>query len=95
MASIQFVDVAYEQSDYEIDLSKLMDKRIKAVVGYISMEFGDPMFKLTRIIFVDGTFLGVEGEHDLPYLSWYRLDDIGNLNDETLIALYKEQNPDD
>lgn len=51
-----------------IDLAKLVGKEIANISGYITTEFGDPTFQLSRIIFTDGTFLWVEGEHDLPYV---------------------------
>lgn len=36
--------------------------------GCLTKEFDDPVFKMCDVIFEDGTELGCEGEHDLPYL---------------------------
>jgi hypothetical protein len=55
--------------DNEIDLEVLTDSPIVRVVGYIANEFGDPSFKVTRIITQDGQSFYVEGEHDFPYLT--------------------------
>lgn len=57
-----------ETSDYEIGLSKVLGRKIKEIHGYTSSEFDEPTFKLTKVEFEDGTFLGCEGEHDFPYL---------------------------
>lgn len=62
-----------EVSEYEVGLCKILGKEIKEVRGYISNEFDDPTFKMTKIEFTDGTLLGCEGEHDYPYLvTWAR-----------------------
>jgi len=55
--------------DYELDLSEVAGKSIANVYGYVSGEFGDPTFKLTRIEMSDGKIYDVEGEHDMPYLT--------------------------
>lgn len=86
-------DIVHEDSSYEIDLLKLVGKRVKAITGYLSMEFGyDPSFKLCQIVFEDGTSMGVEGEHDFPYVVEWRLEKQPNFNDETLHRLYAEIN---
>lgn len=58
--------------DYEMSLlnDHLLAKGLSIVdvYGYISNEFGDPVFKLCRIALSDGTAVDVAGEHDLPYL---------------------------
>lgn len=79
-------------SDYEIGLSKLVGP-IKEVHGYLSKEFGDPVFLMTRIEFTDGTELGCEGEHDSPYLVSYGESTPASYTDEKLSRLYRE-NPD-
>jgi len=50
-----------------LSLSKLTGKKIKDIGGYITNEFGEPTFKLCFIEFEDGSQLGCEGEHDMPY----------------------------
>ena len=59
--------------DYELSLihDVLKDKgnSVADIYGYVSHEFGDPIFKLTRIIMKNGKTFDVEGEHDLPYIS--------------------------
>ena len=56
-------------SDYEMSLKK-MGLNIADILGYVSHEFGEdtPVFKITDIVLADGTTIGVEGEHDIPYL---------------------------
>lgn len=60
-----------ECRSYELSLEKITKVRIKDIHGYVSYGFGDPTFKLTRIIFEDGSELDVEGEHDMPYVVAY------------------------
>lgn len=56
--------------DYEISLTKLLDgHKIEDIYGYVSDEFGDPYFKITRILLDTGRTMDVEGEHDMPYIS--------------------------
>lgn len=55
--------------DYESSLTEISGKVVADVVGYRCDEFGEPAFKLTRILFTDGTAVEIEGEHDFPYLS--------------------------
>lgn len=57
-----------ETSSYTIGLTKVIGKAIKEIHGYTSTEYDDPVFKLCKVEFEDGTFLGCEGEHDFPYL---------------------------
>lgn len=55
--------------DYEIDLERITDSPIVRIVGYVSREFGDPTFKMTRVITADGQSFHAEGEHDIAYLT--------------------------
>lgn len=80
--------------EFEIGLSKLIGKPIKEIHGLLTHEFGDVTFEMTRIEFEDGSELGCEGEHDLPYLVEYRMYQQPNFDDETLNRLYKEQEDD-
>jgi len=77
------------EDGFRVSLSKLIGKEIKDVVGYISSEYG-PGFALLEIVFEDGTQMGVEGEHDYPYLVQYRSQEQPNFDDETLTSLEKE-----
>lgn len=54
--------------DYEVDLEVITGSPVVRIVGYVTKEFGDPTFKLTRVITQAGETYDVEGEHDLPYL---------------------------
>jgi hypothetical protein len=58
-------------SKWEISLKTLAQQGIADIHGYVSTEFGDPCFKLRRILFDDGSFVDVEGEHDIPYIVAY------------------------
>ena len=55
---------------YEQSLSAIKGKKITDIVGYVTAEYGDDtlVFKLTRILFEDGSHEDVEGEHDFPYI---------------------------
>lgn len=66
-----YADVKVGDSTFEISLSRLTDQKIKDVNGYISEEFGDPVFKITDIVLEDGTKLNCEGEHDIAYIAAY------------------------
>lgn len=57
-------------SDFEYGLSKILRKQILEVNGYISTEYDSLMFKMTNIMFTDGTNISCEGEHDCPYLAY-------------------------
>lgn len=81
-------------SEYEISLVKLANKNVKDVYGYLSAEYDEPVFKLTKVMFEDGSYLDVEGEHDFPYLANGKGKTIYE-DTELLERLYKEDNPDD
>ena len=85
---VNYKDIQVENSIY-ISLSAWMGP-IKDVQGYISREFGDPVFKLIRIIFEDGTQIDVEGEHDCPYLC----GETGLYSDEIMYSLLEQENED-
>ena len=52
-----------------LDLAKVLGKDLLRIEGRISTEFGEPTFVLTQIVFTDGTEIGCEGEHDMPYVT--------------------------
>mgnify|MGYP003401561712 FL=1 len=54
---------------FEISLNEVTGKKVVDVYGYVSNEFGDATFKITRLQLDDGTCLDVEGEHDFPYIA--------------------------
>ncbi len=56
--------------EYEKSLMAIEGKKIVDVAGYVSAEYDEDtlVFKLTRILFEDGTWENVEGEHDMPYI---------------------------
>ena len=61
-----------EKEDYEISIKDiLVDKSatIADIYGYISYEFGDPVFNVSRIAFSNDEHVYVEGEHDTAYLT--------------------------
>lgn len=62
-----------KKQDYEISLLHdcLIEKGcgIADIFGYVSHEFGDPVFKITKLILSPDRVVYVEGEHDHPYLS--------------------------
>lgn len=87
---INLKDVLADGSTYEISLVKLTGKKIKDVKGYLTSEFGGVTFKVTELVFEDGSTMGFEGEHDLPYLVDYPKQAQPNFDEETLERLYKE-----
>lgn len=63
-------EVMADGSDYLLSLSKLLPEgvSISDITGWISNEFGDPVFKVSFVVLSNGDTVSVEGEHDLPYL---------------------------
>jgi hypothetical protein len=92
-AKIKFEDVQYKGDDTLISLVKLSGKKIVDITGYISTEFGDPVFALCNIILEDEEDLWCEGEHDLPYLTNYP-EAMGEAIDE-LAKVDGEEDEDD
>jgi hypothetical protein len=90
---MKFSDLKIEGSNIYISLVKLCGDRIIAdIEGYLTTEFGSPVFKMSKVVFTDGTHLDCEGEHDLPYLVEYNRKQVRVLPDEeTLQALYDEE----
>jgi len=88
--AITFETVRADDTGYRISLSKLIGKEVQDIVGYLSQEFGEVLFKLTKVVLADGSEMGVEGEHDFPYLVSYGKDSQPNFDDETLEALREE-----
>lgn len=78
--------------DFEISLSKLNGQPIKDVLGYISMEFGEPTFQLTKIIMEDGSDYCCEGEHDMPYLTDGYGETEAKFDNDELSSIYEESN---
>jgi len=75
-------------SDYLLSLNKLTGFTIVDIHGYISREFDEPVFKLCKLVFLDGTEIDVEGEHDLPYLC--ADDKVKGLSEEFLDSIKDE-----
>lgn len=71
-------------------LVKLAGKKIKDIYGYISTEFGNPDFQLSKIVFEDGTTSYVGGEHDHPYL-----EDYDHILSEDLLCSLSDSGEDD
>ena len=76
-------------SDYEIGITKITDKKVKEIHGYLSTEFGEPVFKITKVEFEDGKFLGAEGKHDFPYLTGFGDETVDGYDDDNLENIYK------
>jgi hypothetical protein len=80
----------YEGSDYLFSLNKLLGKKVTDVVGYPTAPFGGtPLFRISQIIFEDGTSMFVEGEHDVAYLP--ADDEVTNMDEETLQKFIDEK----
>ena len=63
-------DVIVPGSDYLVSYARLLPDGVSIVdlVGYITNEFDEPVFKLCRLVLSTGDTVSIEGEHDLPYL---------------------------
>lgn len=81
--------------DDSISLSKLTGMPIKDVLGYISMEFGEPCFKMVKIVLDDNSAFWAEGEHDMPYLTDGYGDNAAKFDEEELQSIYDEENGED
>jgi hypothetical protein len=76
-------DYLYGESDWQFSLTKYVGKKIVDVIGYPADPFGGtPVFKITQIVFEDGTTVDVEGEHDAAYIP--ADDKLNNMDEETL-----------
>src|ERR1051326_8082285 len=94
--NIHYSDITV--GEYQTSLAKLTGKRIKDVVGYLTDENSGVCFKVTHIIFDDDTQVGVEGEHDFPYLVDYTRNgrfNQPNMDEETMERLNAEQDETD
>jgi len=76
--------------DNWISLVKLTGKKIVDIEGYVTKESYDPFFCMTNVILEDGTKIGCEGEHDLPYLDAYNLPEMR----ETVLENIYKTDPD-
>jgi hypothetical protein len=82
-----------------MSLRKLVGSEIVDVTGYVSGEFPDPVFKVSTIVFANGTHVWVEGEHDIAYLagslSGTPALNVPNLDYGTIRDLYRQQQIED
>ena len=93
---IKLEDVSVKDGTWtQISLAKLTGQHIKDIQGYVSTEFGndEPVFNITRIVLGNGEKISVDGEHDIAYIN--ASDEHLNLDDETLIELYYQENPEE
>lgn len=94
-------DVRISDEQYShISLAKLIGRPIADITVSVSREFADPVLEIHRVQFDDGTFLNLDGEHDIAYITVpYRHEDtFPQLEVESLGPLYNAQNdvePDD
>ena len=61
-------DVAVNPGSGFISLAKLSGSGIADITGYLSKEFGQVTFVISRIVLANGNKLFVGGEHDMPYI---------------------------
>ena len=95
MSEITYADVLIPEGEMDVGLSRLVGKEIREVCGYFADIGAGASFKLTHIIFDDGSQVGIEGEHDFPYVVTFSKWKQTNLDEETLERLYDEQNAHD
>ena len=78
----------------DISLNKLMaERKVVDVIGYFTDHGWGVFFQPTNLILDNGDAIGLNGEHDVVYLEGE--DGIPNLDEDTILALYKEENPDE
>lgn len=80
---------------WTLSLAAVAGKKIKDIQGYISGELGDATFKLCDIVFEDGSIMGVEGEHDFPYITVYEKTNPQPEFVKNVDAIDREENPED
>ena len=56
------------EDDMYLSWTKIKGKKIKDIKGYISNDFGDPVFKIDSIVYEDGSYNFCEGDCDFPYI---------------------------
>ncbi len=95
MDEITYADTLVPEGHMDVGLSRLVGKEIREVCGYFADIGAGATFKLTHIIFDDGTQVGVEGEHDFPYVATFAKWPMPNLEEDVLERLYEEQNASD
>ena len=79
----------YGSEDWVFSLNKLVGKKIVDVLGYPADPFrGTPLFKVSQIVFDDGTKIHVEGEHDVVYIP--ATSKLKNMDDDTLQGFIEE-----
>lgn len=85
------VQVAPDEYGSRIDLGKFVGKKVLRVEGRASSNFGKNtmVFQLSRIVFDDGTFVFIEGEHDCPYIP----TGSHGCSEKALLELYDLENP--
>jgi hypothetical protein len=84
----------YKDSDYECSLSKFVGKKVVDLVGYPSAPFGgDPVFKINKVVFDDGSTIWTEGEHDVAYIP--ATDKLKNMDEETLQRFIDEDSDEE
>lgn len=64
-------EVLVDGQDFYLSLLKMLPEgvTIKDIQGHVTYEFGEPSFKLCNVLLSNGKTIGVEGEHDYPYLT--------------------------
>ncbi len=64
-------EVRVDGHDFYLSLMKMLPEGviIQDIHGYVTNEFDEPSFKLCRMVLSNGKIIGVEGEHDYPYLT--------------------------
>jgi hypothetical protein len=81
-----------ESSDkYWTSLSKLTGLKIADLHGYFSDEWGEPLFVITGIMLENGIELGVDGEHEMAYITTYNSQMPPNMDSGTMGRLLREQ----
>lgn len=68
-------------------LSELAGKKVMDIDGYVTSEFGHDIlvFKISKVVFEDGSTVWAEGEHDIAYLPGEDFDK------QALEKAYKEE----
>lgn len=84
-------DIRADGSNFLFSLTKLIGKKVSDITFYVTTVDETPLILICDVIFDDGSLMGVEGEHDIPYVTTYAKYPQPNTDDETLQALYDEE----
>lgn len=55
-------------NSHHLSLASIMGKKIVDLHGYVHRGFGVPVFKVSKVVFEDGSAEWLDGEHDIAFI---------------------------